>query len=276
MPYSFPDVGKVVLLGITKATRAAIGKDVGDEVEVELVRDDASRSATFEMPAELQAALEADAAAKAAFEQLAPSHRREYAQHVAEAKQPATRRAARGAGGRRTSRPGLSRRGPRTRRQGRARHRWWRRCRPLHRTRVRGRRRGGRRALPLVGRTGGGCRRRHPRRRRAGDRGPGRPGEPGLDRRSRCDGRARARARSACWSRRRPRTAASRLAETSDEDWEAVVDDMLGATFRACRAVIPSMQAAGSGGSSTSPRGRDSSAWRARRTTPRPRPGSWA
>jgi NAD(P)-dependent dehydrogenase (short-subunit alcohol dehydrogenase family) len=37
------------------------------------------------------------------------------------------------------------------------------------------------------------------------------------------------------------------LAETSDEDWAAVVDDMLGATFRACRAVIPSMQAGGFG-----------------------------
>jgi hypothetical protein len=91
MPYSFPDAGKVVLLGITKATRAAIGKEIGDEVDVELVRDDAPRSATFEMPAELQAALDADAAAKAAYEQLAPSHRREYAQHVAEAKQATTR-----------------------------------------------------------------------------------------------------------------------------------------------------------------------------------------
>ena len=91
MPYSFPDAGKVVLLGITKATRAAIGKGIGDEVDVELMRDDAPRSATFEMPAELQAALNADAAAKAAYEQLAPSHRREYAQHVAEAKQAATR-----------------------------------------------------------------------------------------------------------------------------------------------------------------------------------------
>ena len=37
------------------------------------------------------------------------------------------------------------------------------------------------------------------------------------------------------------------FAGTSDEDWTAVVDDMLGATFRACRAVIPSMQAAGFG-----------------------------
>jgi len=38
-----------------------------------------------------------------------------------------------------------------------------------------------------------------------------------------------------------------RFAETSDEDWASVVDDMLGATFRACRAVVPSMQAGGYG-----------------------------
>lgn len=91
MPYTFPDVGKVTLFGITKATRAAIGKDIGDEVEVELVRDDRSRSATFDMPAELQAALDADPKAKAAFDALAPSHRREHAQFVAEAKQAGTR-----------------------------------------------------------------------------------------------------------------------------------------------------------------------------------------
>jgi hypothetical protein len=91
MPYTFPDVGKVTLFGITKATRAAIGKDIGDEVEVELVRDDQSRSATFDMPAELQAALDADPKAKAAFDALAPSHRREHAQFVAEAKQAGTR-----------------------------------------------------------------------------------------------------------------------------------------------------------------------------------------
>lgn len=91
MPYTFPDVGKVVLFGITKATRAAIGKDIGDEVEVELIRDDRSRSATFDIPAELQAALDADPKAKAAFDALAPSHRREHAQFVAEAKQAGTR-----------------------------------------------------------------------------------------------------------------------------------------------------------------------------------------
>ena len=91
MPYSLPDVGKVVLLGLTKATRAAIGKDIGDEVEVELTRDDRSRSANFELPAELQAALDGNAAGKVAFEALAPSHRREYVRWIEEAKRPETR-----------------------------------------------------------------------------------------------------------------------------------------------------------------------------------------
>ncbi len=38
-----------------------------------------------------------------------------------------------------------------------------------------------------------------------------------------------------------------RFAEIDDEAWESVVDDLLGATFRACRAVVPGMQAAGFG-----------------------------
>jgi len=38
-----------------------------------------------------------------------------------------------------------------------------------------------------------------------------------------------------------------RLVETADEDWASVVDDMLGATFRACRAVVPSMERNGFG-----------------------------
>lgn len=38
-----------------------------------------------------------------------------------------------------------------------------------------------------------------------------------------------------------------RFAEIDDEAWSSVVDDLLGATFRACRAVVPGMQAAGFG-----------------------------
>ncbi len=40
---------------------------------------------------------------------------------------------------------------------------------------------------------------------------------------------------------------AERLGEIGDDSWAAVQEDMLGATFRACRAVVPSMQAAGWG-----------------------------
>jgi NAD(P)-dependent dehydrogenase (short-subunit alcohol dehydrogenase family) len=38
-----------------------------------------------------------------------------------------------------------------------------------------------------------------------------------------------------------------KFAEIRDESWESVVDDLLGATFRTCRAVVPGMQEAGWG-----------------------------
>lgn len=38
-----------------------------------------------------------------------------------------------------------------------------------------------------------------------------------------------------------------RFTEITDESWAAVMDDMLGATFRTCRAAVPGMQAAGWG-----------------------------
>jgi NAD(P)-dependent dehydrogenase (short-subunit alcohol dehydrogenase family) len=38
-----------------------------------------------------------------------------------------------------------------------------------------------------------------------------------------------------------------RFTEITDESWAAVVDDLLGATYRTCRAVVPGMQAAGWG-----------------------------
>ena len=38
-----------------------------------------------------------------------------------------------------------------------------------------------------------------------------------------------------------------RFADITDESWASIVDDLLGATFRACRAVVPGMQAAGWG-----------------------------
>lgn len=38
-----------------------------------------------------------------------------------------------------------------------------------------------------------------------------------------------------------------RFGEITDESWAAIMDDLLGATFRTCRAAVPGMQAAGWG-----------------------------
>lgn len=92
MPYTFEGLGRRVVLGVTRAQRAAIGKDVGDAVALELERDDRSRSANTAVPRELSDALAADAEARVAFERLAPSRRREHATFVAEAKRDETRR----------------------------------------------------------------------------------------------------------------------------------------------------------------------------------------
>jgi len=91
MPYTFEGVGRQVVMAVNKATRRAIGKNAGDTVEFDLERDERSRSADVQVPPELAEALGADPAAKTAFDALAPSHRREYAEHVAEAKRPETR-----------------------------------------------------------------------------------------------------------------------------------------------------------------------------------------
>ena len=91
MPYTFEGVGRQVVMAVNKATREAIGKVAGDTVEFDLERDERSRSADIEIPPELAEALAADPAASAAFDGLAPSRRREHADHVAEAKRPETR-----------------------------------------------------------------------------------------------------------------------------------------------------------------------------------------
>lgn len=76
-------------LGVTKAVRDAIGKDVGDEVRVMLWRDTAKR--TVDLPPELSVALAKFPEARRRYEALSYTHRREYAQWVAEAKRQETR-----------------------------------------------------------------------------------------------------------------------------------------------------------------------------------------
>ena len=81
-------VGTAVL-GVQKAIMAEAGVSVGDTLRIEIANDDAPRE--VELPDELAQALRGNRTARAAFEGLSYSHRREYAQHVAEAKRPETR-----------------------------------------------------------------------------------------------------------------------------------------------------------------------------------------
>ena len=74
---------------VNAQARTAAGVAAGDVVSVQVMKDDTIRST--EVPVELAARLRGDREAKAAFEALAPSHRREYARWVGEARLPATR-----------------------------------------------------------------------------------------------------------------------------------------------------------------------------------------
>jgi bifunctional DNA-binding transcriptional regulator/antitoxin component of YhaV-PrlF toxin-antitoxin module len=81
--------GGVYLIGFNKEVRERAGIAIGDEVEVEVEVDDEPR--TVEVPPALAAALEKDDEARAAFEGLSYTHRREYAEWIAEAKREETR-----------------------------------------------------------------------------------------------------------------------------------------------------------------------------------------
>jgi hypothetical protein len=75
------------MIGVNKPHRAAAGVDVGDAFDVVVALDDAPR--VVEVPADLAGALDDDA--RAAFDRMSHSHRREYVEWIADAKRPATR-----------------------------------------------------------------------------------------------------------------------------------------------------------------------------------------
>jgi len=77
------------LLGFSKAARAELGIEPGQVVALTIELDDQPRK--VEVPADLAAALDADPAARAAFDALAFTHRKEYVRWVEEAKKPETR-----------------------------------------------------------------------------------------------------------------------------------------------------------------------------------------
>jgi len=78
-------------LGVHKATLAAAGVAAGDTVALTIELDDAPLPGDT-LPPELAAALREDARAKAAWDKLAPSHRREHVKAIDEAKKPETRK----------------------------------------------------------------------------------------------------------------------------------------------------------------------------------------
>lgn len=77
------------LLIVRKDIRRTIGKEIGDEVNIAVWEDTDER--TVDIPPDLRAALEAAPDANARFEKLAYTHRREYVQHINDAKKEETR-----------------------------------------------------------------------------------------------------------------------------------------------------------------------------------------
>ncbi|HKR70774.1 MAG TPA: YdeI/OmpD-associated family protein [Streptosporangiaceae bacterium] len=82
-------MGGEFLVGLSKEVRTRAGVEAGDNVEVSLELDAAPRE--VEVPEALAVALAADPQAKASFEQMAFTHRKEYARWIAEAKKEETR-----------------------------------------------------------------------------------------------------------------------------------------------------------------------------------------
>jgi bacteriocin resistance YdeI/OmpD-like protein/uncharacterized protein DUF1905 len=85
----FPRGGRF-LLPLSAENRAKAGVAAGDEVDVLVELDTEER--VVMLPADLAEALDAEPAAKAAFEKLSYSHRREHVDAVEDAKTDATRR----------------------------------------------------------------------------------------------------------------------------------------------------------------------------------------
>lgn len=77
------------LIGFSKAARAELGVELRDEFDV-IVAPDADER-TVAVPDVLAAALDADPVARAAFDGLSYTRRKEIARSIAEAKQDATR-----------------------------------------------------------------------------------------------------------------------------------------------------------------------------------------
>ncbi|UNK71302.1 YdeI/OmpD-associated family protein [Microbacterium sp. H1-D42] len=77
------------LIGFSKAVRAEMAVELGDEFDAVIAADTAER--TVDIPDALATALASDPAARTAFDALSYSRRKEIARSIADAKQDATR-----------------------------------------------------------------------------------------------------------------------------------------------------------------------------------------
>lgn len=82
-------MGGEFLMGLNREVREGAGAGAGDSVDVELELDLTPREVS--VPEALATALDRDTAARAAFEGLAYTHRKEYARWIEEAKRDETR-----------------------------------------------------------------------------------------------------------------------------------------------------------------------------------------
>ena len=91
VPYrgSIVKMGGVMMLGVTKAVMAEAGAGPGDVLDVVVENDEAPRE--VEVPPELTKALKRNRAARAVWDGLSFSHRREYVSSIVEAKKDETR-----------------------------------------------------------------------------------------------------------------------------------------------------------------------------------------
>jgi uncharacterized protein YdeI (YjbR/CyaY-like superfamily) len=82
-------MGGANMIGLSKAVRADLGVEIGQEVDAVIAVDTAER--TVDVPPALAEALDAEPALRAAFDGLSYTARKEHARSIAEAKQDATR-----------------------------------------------------------------------------------------------------------------------------------------------------------------------------------------
>jgi hypothetical protein len=78
------------VLGIHKELRMKLGKDYGDEIRVNVERDDTPREEIV-VPPDLKVAFKSNKAAQDFFDKLSYTHRKEYVRWITEAKKEETR-----------------------------------------------------------------------------------------------------------------------------------------------------------------------------------------